>query len=532
MQYTDNYSFRKPGLIEEADIRDINTNMDMIDSKLYENRRISTGDEWSQATSYSEGDLVVYENQLYRCLQNTVGSWDATKWVITHLTDEVIDARSSGGDSANQNIANDFDATQTYEVGDYVIYNELLYKCTTAVTTAGAWDSSKWTSCIVTDEMGSGGGGTTVIANPTGTPTDTLSTVQIGQTIFDIAGGSGGEGYSTTELWTGNETPSTSGMNITLNDGISNYDMIYFIVGNSSYDGADIYFPAELTIGNSYIGTVYSGESIGAYWTYTSDTQIKIMRQASSYAVKYSKIVGIKFGGSGDGEFQPVIYSLSEREIGVWVDGKPLYECVFENTTSISSSSGWVDTGIDIPNGILIYVDAILYQSDGNFTLMWGNIDSSGNLLLNNIRSGSTVTPNYIRVRYTKTTDQPGSGTWTPQGVPAVHYDGDEKIIGTWYGETLYEKTLIISSLSSGYQTVAHGINNIGEHWIHDGYARHPISGGSVATSTVIPYNSSPGAEQFTCNFLETFLEYRAGSELVSHGGSAVLTLRYTKTTS
>ena len=43
---------------------------------------------------------------------------------------------------------------------------------------------------------GGGGGGTTVIANPTGTPTDQLDTVQIGNTIYEIAGGGG----STSEI--------------------------------------------------------------------------------------------------------------------------------------------------------------------------------------------------------------------------------------------------------------------------------------------------------------------------------------------
>jgi hypothetical protein len=39
----------------------------------------------------------------------------------------------------------DFSTSSTYQVGDYVMYQGKLYKCTTAVTTAGAWDASKWT---------------------------------------------------------------------------------------------------------------------------------------------------------------------------------------------------------------------------------------------------------------------------------------------------------------------------------------------------------------------------------------------------
>lgn len=38
-----------------------------------------------------------------------------------------------------------FSATSTYAVGDYVTYQTKTYKCTTAVSTAGEWDSSDWT---------------------------------------------------------------------------------------------------------------------------------------------------------------------------------------------------------------------------------------------------------------------------------------------------------------------------------------------------------------------------------------------------
>lgn len=37
-----------------------------------------------------------------------------------------------------------FSATKTYTIGDYVTYQEKVYKCKTAVTVAGAWDEAKW----------------------------------------------------------------------------------------------------------------------------------------------------------------------------------------------------------------------------------------------------------------------------------------------------------------------------------------------------------------------------------------------------
>lgn len=44
------------------------------------------------------------------------------------------------------------------------------------------------------DNGGGGGGGTTVIANPQGTPTATLNTVQIGNVIYDLPSGGNGVG--------------------------------------------------------------------------------------------------------------------------------------------------------------------------------------------------------------------------------------------------------------------------------------------------------------------------------------------------
>lgn len=44
-----------------------------------------------------------------------------------------------------------FSTTSTYAVGSLVTYQGKLYKCTTAVTTAGSWSASKWTQVTVND---------------------------------------------------------------------------------------------------------------------------------------------------------------------------------------------------------------------------------------------------------------------------------------------------------------------------------------------------------------------------------------------
>ena len=46
-----------------------------------------------------------------------------------------------------------FSTGSTYAVGDFVIYTGKLYRCTTAVTVAGAWSASKWVQTTVSGEL-------------------------------------------------------------------------------------------------------------------------------------------------------------------------------------------------------------------------------------------------------------------------------------------------------------------------------------------------------------------------------------------
>jgi len=63
-------------------------------------------------------------------------------------------AADSKGSGAVASIANTFDATSTYGLNDLVMYNSLLYKCTTAVTTPGPWTgSTNWTRTTVENQL-------------------------------------------------------------------------------------------------------------------------------------------------------------------------------------------------------------------------------------------------------------------------------------------------------------------------------------------------------------------------------------------
>lgn len=164
MQYTENYQFRKPVIgIDVADVKDINFNSDRADTLIH-NTQIS--------------------------------------------------------------LAPAYDLTKTYDTGDVVMYETLMYKCK-ADNTTGAWDASKWERTTAGEE-GAGGGGTSVVPNPSGTPTDTLETIEIDGTVYDIAwsGGGSSESIKIESIWQG--TANQTGVDYTTNKSIEDYDYLIF----------------------------------------------------------------------------------------------------------------------------------------------------------------------------------------------------------------------------------------------------------------------------------------------------------------
>lgn len=62
---------------------------------------------------------------------------------VNGMAPQVADANTKAN-AGLSNTASVYDATQTYAVGDYVLYNNNLYRCITAVTQAESFDGTKW----------------------------------------------------------------------------------------------------------------------------------------------------------------------------------------------------------------------------------------------------------------------------------------------------------------------------------------------------------------------------------------------------
>lgn len=146
--------------------------------------------------------------------------------------------------------------------------------------------------------------GSIVVANPSGTATTDLEKISIDGTVYDIPSGGSGGSSIIDEIWTGNETPPTTGTVITLTEKWNDYDFLCFLVTNTTASDAPYSTPIIMTkdmaIDTKNLQAAYSYNRFDVVITPKSDTTLQIERPSSSgTAVIYKKIYGIKLGSGG-----------------------------------------------------------------------------------------------------------------------------------------------------------------------------------------------------------------------------------------
>lgn len=185
-------------------------------------------------------------------------------------------------------------------------------------------------------------------------------------------------------------------------------------------------------------------------------------------------------GGSGEFAFiqNGDCYSTEERMIGCWTDGKPIYQKTI-HIPNIQYDGNWHITQVNVNNyeRLVNVFGTMVNTSNNSYPVNSYRVNSQMGITVEvEYIDTSTISVNYINtwigaadyadvtIQYTKTTDTAGSGSWTPNGMPSIHYSTEEQIIGTWIdGSTLYEKTINFGAIPS-YTTkdVAHNISNLG----------------------------------------------------------------------
>lgn len=214
---------------------------------------------------------------------------------------------------------------------------------------------------------GGGGGGTTVIANPTGTPTADLDTVQIGQVIYDIpgSGGGGGSAYREDIIFTGSSTDTSP---ITLTADINYYDLLQFVVTYTEHKVTETFeIPVDYFVNNytySTFSDIHNTDNIsltlaGNEWFRIArgqtDTQLQFMKGSNFYL---KSVIGIKLPrGAGSDEAVDINY---DNTISGLI-ATNVQDAIDENADSISTLNS------NITKNVLdTYVDISGYDSTNN----------------------------------------------------------------------------------------------------------------------------------------------------------------------
>lgn len=100
-------------------------------------------------------------------------------------------------------------------------------------------------------------------------------------------------------------------------------------------------------------------------------------------------------------------YSLEEKVVGEWIDGRPIYEKVIEVNLHLSMNLVWNDTNIDVSNlNIDMFINAQLNQAIGTgFQPFLFGVNDNGKLRYWGTVQALAHTYKYLLIQYTKTTD-------------------------------------------------------------------------------------------------------------------------------
>ena len=132
--------------------------LNSLDSRKMEHG-IITGD-FSASVDYRVGDLVFYATTangittrtLYRCIVNhNATAWNAAHFTATTLEVELQKVRDS--EASTDMIAEAFGTSNSYTIGDCVIYNTDLYRCISDVSDTGSWDPDYWKKINIDTEL-------------------------------------------------------------------------------------------------------------------------------------------------------------------------------------------------------------------------------------------------------------------------------------------------------------------------------------------------------------------------------------------
>lgn len=117
---------------------------------LYDAGSASIAPEYDETQEYKKFNYCIYNNTMYVCLEDTTGPFDETKWQETKVSYELDNV-------SLKIVAEEWDGSKTYSIGDYVMYDKILYKCISneegSETAYPNITTSKWKTIFIMDEI-------------------------------------------------------------------------------------------------------------------------------------------------------------------------------------------------------------------------------------------------------------------------------------------------------------------------------------------------------------------------------------------
>lgn len=239
------------------------------------------------------------------------------------------------------------------------------------------------------------------------------------------------------------------------------------------------------------------------------------------------------------------IYSTTEKVVGCWTDGRPVYQKVIDFGVGPNANSKSVVHGIDniatVVKMKIIGISGSGSSSGGSlvaFALDSATLNSSGQKTFTflqadkiTIRSDIDQSAKTFKVilQYTKITDAANSFKYADEN----DYSTTEHIVGSWIdGKPVYQKTVNCGKLPGNSTTrTNHGISNLGlVIWI-SGAVKDDNNVGGI----VIPgYNQSGQNDNLRLAFNDTVIVITTNVDYPRHAyanNDVYVTIQYTKTT-
>lgn len=146
-QGTTHYNFPQIAGTDRPTFADANRAFRTLDTKLYALEGSAT--EVNGRLDRAEGNIVQLQNDV----QTAQGTADLAKSTADTAVEQIGITNTNvsqlttrvGNKFDSVGIADPYDTSATYAVGDVVTYNGQRYRCTTAVTVAEPFDVTKWT---------------------------------------------------------------------------------------------------------------------------------------------------------------------------------------------------------------------------------------------------------------------------------------------------------------------------------------------------------------------------------------------------